>query len=143
MNYETPALFLEKLAIMGGIRSYAEFANSFGLYVPKPSQWKQSDLGIFIADITNEDVKLGRPLRTAVLVRAKEETPGRGFFTIYNRVRAANLGAHDERIDAWINERRRAATYPWRNVSGLNVERFQLPSVVQPAGVSRMPVHRH
>lgn len=143
MNYETPALFLEKLAITGGTRSYAEFANSFGMYVPKPWQWKQSDLGIFIADITNEDVKLGRPLRSAVLVRAKEETPGRGFFTIYNRVRAANLGAHDELMDAWIKERRKAATYPWQTVSSLNVKGFQFPAVVQPAGVSRMPVHGH
>lgn len=122
MNYETPALFLEKLAIMGGICTYAELAKRFGMAVPNPSQWRQSELGIFIASITDEDVKLGRPLRSAVLVRAKQETPGRGFFTIYNRVRAENLCTHDELMDAWTKERRRAATYPWWTASGLSVE---------------------
>lgn len=143
MNYETPALFLEKLALRGSTLSYAGFAQHFGMNVPKPSHWQQSDLGNFIADVTAEDVKLGRPLRSAVLVRAKEQSPGRGFYTAYNHARAANVMSETERLAAWIKERRRAATYPWWTVSGLNVERLQLPAVVQPAGVSWMSVHGH
>lgn len=143
MNYETPELFLEKLAIMGLTRTYAQFAQHFGMDVPKPSQWKSSNLGTLIADITDEDVSLGRPFRSAVLVRAREQTPGGGFFAAYSHARTADLISTTDRIDAWIKELRRAATYTWRTVSGLNVERFQFPAVVQPAGVSRMPVHGH
>lgn len=143
MNYETPEKYLETLAIKEQTRSYTQFAQYFGWDVPKPAQWKLSNLGMFIADITDEDVKLGRPLRSAVLVRAREQTPGRGFFAAYSHARAANLISTTDRVDAWINERRRAATYSWRTVSGLNVKGFQFPAVVQPARVSRMPVHGH
>lgn len=124
MNHESPALFLERLAIMGSTIPYAAFAQHCGMDVPKPSHWKQSDLGTFIAGITDEDVKLGRPLRSSVLVRAREQSPGRGFYTAYNHARAAKLTSENERIDAWIKELRRAATYPWRTASGLNVERL-------------------
>ena len=143
MNYETRALILELHAILGLTLSYTAFAQQCGIDVPKPSHWKQSDLGVYIADITAEDVKLGRPLRSAVLVRVFEQTPGRGFFTAYNLARATNLMSTSERIDAWIKERRRAAMYRWRTVSGLNVEGLQLPAVVQPAGVPWMPVRGH
>lgn len=143
MNHESPALLLEKLAIMGLTIPYAEFARQCGMDFPKPSHWKQSDLGIVIADATNEDIELGRPFRSSVLVRAREQSPGRGFYIAYYPARGVILMSEEERINAWIKERRRAATYPWRTVSGLNVERLQLPAVVQPAGMSRMPVHGH
>lgn len=143
MNYETPTQFLEKRAILRWPCTYAEFAKRFGMNVPKPSQWRSSSLGKLIADITVEDVKLGRPLRSAVLVRAKEQSPGRGFYTAYNHARAANVMSEPERIDAWVKELRRAAMYPWWTGSGLNVERLQLPAVVQPAGVPWMPVRGH
>ncbi|MGS5088507.1 hypothetical protein ACVC7V_18665 [Hydrogenophaga sp. A37] len=124
MNYETPELFLEKLALRGGTHTYTEFAQYFGWDVPKPSQWKSSKIGMRIAEITEEDARFGRPFRSAVLVRVKEQTPGRGFFATYNRTRAVDVISEEERDEAWKEERRRAATYPWWTVSGLNVERF-------------------
>lgn len=122
MNYETPENYLEALAIKEQTRSYTQFAKYFGWDVPKPFLWKSSKLGMFITGVTDEDDRLGRPFRSAVLVRAKEQTPGEGFFTTFNRTRATKLIAEEERYMAWRKERRRAATYPWRTVLGLNVE---------------------
>lgn len=142
MNLEILANYLEILAIKRATCSYVWCAHDCGMDVPKPATWKSSVFGILIAAITDEDARLNRPLRSSVLVRAKEQTPGRGYFTLFNRVRAANLSTHEERMDAWTKERWRAAMYPWPAVSGLNVKRFHLPAVAQVNRMSGVAVGR-
>lgn len=74
--------YLEKLARTGKVVAYSDLSDHFRL--PKKMPWKDNPLYKLLGDVTQEDIRVKRPLRISIVVSMKDgkrTVPSDGYFT--------------------------------------------------------------
>jgi hypothetical protein len=93
--------YLEQLARTGKVVAYSDLSDHFRL--PKKMAWKDNPLYPLLGDVTQLDIRAGRPLRISLVVskiKEKKTIPSDGYFTIVANYR------HEQIPDAKAEKKR-------------------------------------
>lgn len=97
---------IKQVAQYGDTTTYAAIAPIAGLDMENPDD--RNTLGAILDEINNNEHTNGRPMISAVVIRADRNIPGEGFFTC-----ARNLGLYSGNNDLrfWLEELRRVHNF--------------------------------
>lgn len=101
---------LVETAKQGGTVSYSQIAPLAGLDMSNPAD--RTRMGDILDEISRYEHSKGRPLLSAVVIRANLGQPGQGFYSLANE-----LGLYDGRtreLEFFVSELNRVHDY-WRN----------------------------
>ena len=91
---------LVRAAQYRGVTTYQDLAVIMGL--PLTGSHMARETGTVLGEIATDEVKAGRPILTAVVVRVYERRPGDGFYAVAHEL--GRVASPDEDVEFWQRE---------------------------------------
>jgi hypothetical protein len=94
---------LETRALAQDVISYNKYARLFGLGKVTPENYRSHPFCDAFGQLDDEDIRLNRPFRTALVFSEVLNRPGHGFFEMLSKRRGVTIN-EESQYGEWIEE---------------------------------------
>lgn len=112
VNPQLVGSHLEVIAKQQTTIHYQTLASLFGM-PDLNGIWITHPLASIFEVLDQEDLRLGRPFRTSVVISKAKNLPGKGFFESLCKLKGIQTNTDAERDAAFTNELLHAHAFPW------------------------------